>query len=75
MTFLTIWKLKVSLLSNILKMNLSLSRETTKSRKVAWMQLCSTFNSGFVGYISIKALPNSPQSIKTERSSINWKLL
>ena len=52
-------------------MNLSLSRETTKSRKVAWMQLCSTFNSGFVGYISIKALPNSPQSVKTERSSIN----
>ena len=72
---LTFWKLKASCLSNILSMNIPLPIDLFKSRKFAWLPLCYTFNSSSVGYISRKALPNSPPSFKVERSSINRKLL
>lgn len=61
-------------LSNILQRNLPLSTEISTSRKVAWLQLFSTFNSRSVGYISRKALPNLQPSFKAQRSSVNRKV-
>ena len=66
---LRIWKLKASRFSNILQMNLPLSIEISKSRKVAWLPLFSTFNSSSAGYISRKSLANSPPSFKAQRES------
>ena len=52
-----------------------MSTEISTSRKVAWLQLSSTFNFRSVGYISRKALPNLQPSFKAQRSSVNRKVL
>ena len=68
---LTVWKWKESSLSNILYMNLPLSIEISKSRRVVWLPLFPLLILVLLDILR-KTLPNSP--FKAQKS-INQKVL